>query len=219
MEVSDEQKSQIRAEEVFREAVRAELKSDSTHDSFRAKIVTWLNKPLGIWFLSAVLVAGISETHRLYQSRQAEVKAEIESRKEAERARLELIRKLDGEIAMRLNRVRDSVLAFAKGKLESPDIDVAGTHYPEFRDRTVTSLMYELQSVLDGPENQSVRDALGQWFILQHWEAHKGFAEKQGGTFDALKFFMTLLSKVFIARWGEDINKIIHGSADFQTNE
>jgi hypothetical protein len=112
---------------------------------------------------------------------------------------------------MRLNRVRDSVLAFAKDKLKRPDVEIAGTHYPEFRDRSVTSLIYELQSVLDGPERQSVRDALGQWFILQHWEAHKGFAEKQGETFDALGFFRPVMSKVFIPRWSKDIDEIISG--------
>ena len=78
MELSDEQKAHIRAEEIFREAVRREPKPGSATDSLTTKIIKWFNQPLGIWFLSAVLVTGISEAHKSYQSRQAKVKSEIE---------------------------------------------------------------------------------------------------------------------------------------------
>ena len=116
MELSDEQKAHIRAEEIFREAVRREPKPGSATNSLTTKIIKWFNQPLGIWFLSAVLVTGISEAHKSYQSRQAKVKSEIESQMATRRARLELIRKLDGEIAMRLNRVQGTCIGIREGQ-------------------------------------------------------------------------------------------------------
>ena len=120
MKLSDQLKDRIRAEEVFREQIRTELRSNSAPKNIKNKITTWLNKPLCIWFLSAVLATGISEAYKNYQSAQAEERADMELEKVAESTKLELVRKLDGEIAMRpLNRVRDSTLGLRTSLIDA----------------------------------------------------------------------------------------------------
>ena len=58
--LSEEQKSLIRAEEAFRESVRAALAADKGERSRWQKIVDFLNMPVGGWVLGTVLVAGFS---------------------------------------------------------------------------------------------------------------------------------------------------------------
>jgi predicted outer membrane lipoprotein len=58
--LSEEQKSLIRAEEAFREAVRAELAAGKGERSRWEKVVDFLNMPIGGWVLGTVLVAAFS---------------------------------------------------------------------------------------------------------------------------------------------------------------
>jgi predicted outer membrane lipoprotein len=58
--LSEEQKRLIRAEEAFREAVRAELAADKAERSWWQKVLDFLNMPVGGWVLGTVLVAAFS---------------------------------------------------------------------------------------------------------------------------------------------------------------
>jgi hypothetical protein len=58
--LSEDQKSLIRAEEAFRDAVRAELAAGKGERSRWQKVVDFLNMPVGGWVLGTVLVAGFS---------------------------------------------------------------------------------------------------------------------------------------------------------------
>jgi predicted outer membrane lipoprotein len=58
--LSEEQKSLIRAEEAFREAVRAELAAEKGGRSRWQRLVDFLNMPIGGWVLGTVLVAAFS---------------------------------------------------------------------------------------------------------------------------------------------------------------
>jgi predicted outer membrane lipoprotein len=58
--LNEEQKSLIRAEETFRDAVRAELAVGKGERSAWQKVVDFLNMPIGGWVLGTVLVAAFS---------------------------------------------------------------------------------------------------------------------------------------------------------------
>ena len=58
--LSEEQKSLIRAEEAFRDAVRAELAAGKGGRSRWQKLLEFLNMPVGGWVLGTVLVAAFS---------------------------------------------------------------------------------------------------------------------------------------------------------------
>ena len=58
--LSEEQKSLIRAEEAFREAVRTELAAGKGARSSWQKVLDFLNMPIGGWVLGTVLVAAFS---------------------------------------------------------------------------------------------------------------------------------------------------------------
>ena len=58
--LSEEQKSLIRAEEAFRDAVRAELAAAKGGRSWWHKLLEFLNMPVGGWVLGTVLVATFS---------------------------------------------------------------------------------------------------------------------------------------------------------------
>ncbi|PYI92450.1 MAG: hypothetical protein DME97_08980 [Verrucomicrobia bacterium] len=210
MQLSEKDKMRIRSEELYREEVRRELANNTLPKSFPKRFLRWLGTPLGLWFLSAILLGSITEAYKTFQTKQVQERARADAEQAEERMRRELIRKLDAEIALRLNRVNDRVLAFAKDKLTTLDVEEAGriVHYPEFRDRSMTSLMFELQGSLEKAEQKAVRVAMGKWFILQHWEAHKGFAQQHGG-WDALSFFEPLLYDIYIERWRKDVDAII----------
>ena len=194
-----------------RARIRADVQMRRKPPSFGERIIDLLNKPLGLWFLSAVLLGGLTEGYKSFQAAQQVELAKAEAAASKERARTESIRKLDGEISLRLNQVRDRVLAFTRGKLATIDPEEAGriVHFADYKERSMTSLMYELQSMLSGPEQHAVRFAMSQWFILLHWEAHKGSTERNGGAFSRSGFFMPLLQGIFIDRWRRDIDAIL----------
>src|SRR5262245_58365748 len=58
--LSEEQRNLIRAEEGFREAVRAELAAVKGERSWWQKVLDFLNMPVGGWVLGTVLVAAFS---------------------------------------------------------------------------------------------------------------------------------------------------------------
>jgi predicted outer membrane lipoprotein len=58
--LTPDQKALIRAEEEFREQVRAELATIRPAPSWRKRLLNFLNMPVGGWFLGTVLVAAFS---------------------------------------------------------------------------------------------------------------------------------------------------------------
>jgi hypothetical protein len=214
MNLSDEEKNRIRSEEFYRKIIQNEIDKENSKSGFD-KVLFWLNKPLGIWFLSAVLIGGISEGFKYFQTKQDQLRSELQIEEERIRTKRELVDKLDGEIALRLNRVRDQVLSFSRDKITTLNLENAGliVHYPEFRDRSLTSLMFELQSALQdldkNNESLEVQKALHNWFKIQNWESYKGSIEGNGGTFSKRSFFLPLIGRIFVDRWKDDIDNII----------
>jgi hypothetical protein len=92
--LSEDQKSLIRAEEAFREAVRAELAAGKGERSRWQKIVDFLNMPVGGWVLGTVLVAGFSFLWTQAYERLHVVEREVAERRANAQKDVELVTRL-----------------------------------------------------------------------------------------------------------------------------
>lgn len=140
----------IRLEEIFRAEVRTSLRPSRTTAQ---KVFDFFNSSLGVFFLSAVLLGGLStgitkwlEGHQKRSQEQ------------------ETIRRLDIEIAYRIQQVRvlssgvisytqlNTVKAALLGKSEvDPKAGVLGEFYPifpDYVDRTLFFLIWQLRSTV-----------------------------------------------------------------------
>jgi len=179
--LSSEEKSRIRAEEVFRQEVRRELEAGSTPRSRGQKLWTLLNSSFALWFLSSVVIAsltGIVTTYERTHNEQAQ-KADRQTR-------------LTTEIGFRVENGVSAVLAdeqrIRAGEALSP-FDVYGdglnyldnrvfyrggtnpeqidySVYAEYRDRKFRSLLVELKSVADKSAIPALVDADAQYMEL-----------------------------------------------------
>jgi hypothetical protein len=100
-------KQRIRAEEIFRDEVRKQLKGPSVATG---RVFELLNKPFVIWALSSLILAGVTALYAAWQGHQTEAKK-----------RGDMIEKLDFEIDARFSQF-----------LESMEDLVAEPHSPAF---------------------------------------------------------------------------------------
>jgi hypothetical protein len=87
--LSNEERQHLRAEEIFRQEVRRDIEARVQDRSRRAKFWHALNTPFVLWVLSSIVVGSFGWAFSTFQA----------SRDEKAR-NLELVRKLDTEIAI-----------------------------------------------------------------------------------------------------------------------
>lgn len=171
--VSDEQRLQIRAEEVFRQEVRHALEQQKAPPSARTKAWAILNSSFVLWLLSSVLVSGLTAAYARYQDARA-----------ARAQQQDLVRRLDTEIGNRIYHTRvglevdrDNV---ERGAYELTVRDVYArlggylnntaeggnqdySVFPEHRSRNFPSLLIELTSLVAADELGEVAAALAAY--------------------------------------------------------
>lgn len=164
--LTDEEKNQIRLEEIFRHHVRKELEKINTPSSHLARLVSFFNTGLGLWLLSTLAVGFISWGYGEWSRHQ-----------ENQRNTTELIRKLDLEIGVRLRHF-DVVITNANSLktyyialwgLEQPSGIIEGlpnTVFPEFSRRSFRSLLWELYTVVPSTEKAKIIAALRKAQVL-----------------------------------------------------
>ena len=173
--ITDEQKAQIRAEEIFRLELRRELKPSYSRNSRGARLWSLLNSSFALWFLSSVVLAALTSTYAAWQAKKSE---------EARKA--EIARRLDTEIGNRLSQalwaLRDDEVGIKKGSLYAPRwiyanvgdyLDNFFVHdpsnprdfsvYPEYRNRSFRSLILELDTVVNVDAQPDLRMALSAY--------------------------------------------------------
>jgi hypothetical protein len=89
--LTEEEKSRIRSEEVFRLAVIRELEGRSLRPSLSKRFWLLLNSSFALWFLSSVVLAGLTGWFESYQARHNE-----------QIRKTEIARRLDTEIGNRM---------------------------------------------------------------------------------------------------------------------
>jgi len=152
----------IRAEEIFRDEVRRSLDGPISRAE---KLGAFLNSPLGLFLLSAVFLSSLSAfaTH-WYEAQQKKA------------ATSETVRRLDIEIGHRLERLTiliQPVVTYTQlhsareaivGKHDTdPDVGRLGEFeaiFPEFENRTLFFLIWELKRSLAGTEAESLTKPL-----------------------------------------------------------
>lgn len=95
LQLSDADRARVRAEEIFRSEVRAELEQRK-QPSRGARLLEFLNQPVILWLLSSVVVGLISWQYTRWEERQSQ-----QQQTQAE------IRNLDLEVHGRLRRAAD----------------------------------------------------------------------------------------------------------------
>lgn len=166
--LSEEEKSLIRTEEIFRAEVRRELEAKEP-PSHAKKVWTFLNSSFALWFLSSVVLAGLTTAVTAYQAKRSEQlrKVQIERRLDTE---------ISSRIGLTLRTVRLERAKIAGGEAQGPGTAYGTAEsyldnsfpktswdfsiYPGYKARTFRSLVSELTSVADPSEQPDLREAI-----------------------------------------------------------
>jgi len=180
--LSDEEKQHLRAEEIFRQEVRLELKAAAPKQSKMGRFWSALNTPFVLWMLSSVLIGFFGWAY-----------STIQSSRDANARNEELVRKLDVEITNRIQETLGVIGPFVNevvltereasriievpalgapdrvsGLVEraasraiailnnAPKADRASGIYPEYNWRTFLSLIAELQPLVSPSERKEL---------------------------------------------------------------
>ena len=153
--MTDDEKEKIRKEEIFRQEVRTQIES-TPPPTRSARAWKFLNSPFGLWVLSSIVVSGLGLLYAGWSSHQAKVEANHT-----------VERRLDVEIARRLLKFEKDLKATVKNNyqydwyatslhnLKSSDNPV----FSEFKLRSLSSLLLELELVVSTAQQQSINTA------------------------------------------------------------
>lgn len=153
--LSDDEKNRIRAEEIFRQEVRKELEP-TPPPTRTARILEFLNSPLGLWMLSSIVISGLGFLYANFSAQQAKV--------EANRT---IERRLNIEIARRLQKFKKLLETTVEKNYEFNWYNTAlwslnssdNPVFIEFKLRTLSSLLLELEAVVPTAQQQSIDTA------------------------------------------------------------
>ena len=156
--ISEQEKEKIRQEEIYRREIRQEIAKTAQRDTFTQKIWAFLNCPLGLWFLSTIAIGIISWSYSQWQANQVQIQEYQKQR-----------RKLNMEVASRIQTFKN-FLANAQNKeqlyysisfLDDPEVDRFNLFiFPEFRKRSLRSLLWELNELVEKDEQADINEAI-----------------------------------------------------------
>ena len=134
-------------------------------NSYDSRLLSFLNSAFCLWFLSSVVLGAVSYFYTKWEKTRGEALVKAQAQEQVEVERIRTIRKLDSEIASRLNysAVAMQVLSAAEG----PDFDLNKPElvndalrvlerpteaaypvnvFPEYSGRGFQSLLWELKT-------------------------------------------------------------------------
>jgi hypothetical protein len=171
--LTEEDRVRIKEEEIFREEVRLTLQPPApvSKPTFRSRAWTLVNSSIVLWFLSSVVIAGVTQLYSCQQSQHAE-----QVRKH------ELQRRLDTEIG---NRIYQTVAGLDVWKtnvahggwtgttrgtygqmaqyLNNALTNVDYSVFSEYRSRSFSSLLIELSTLVEPSEVADLKDTLSAY--------------------------------------------------------
>lgn len=170
--LSEEERTRIKEEEIFRDEVRRSLQQPTPRSFFESRVWKLLNASIVLWLLSSVVVTGLTQWYSHQQSVQAEQAKKRESQ-----------RQLETEIGNRLHQTINGLevwkrnvdqggftgttqgtynqIASYLNNTVGPYVDYSV--FPEYRSRTFSSLLLELSSLLEAGDRAEVAKALGAY--------------------------------------------------------
>ena len=155
-QLSTAAKQRIRAEEIFREEVRRELRPEK---STAAKVRGAFNKPLMLWFLSSVVLGGLSWSYSGWEEKRA-----VRAQNHAEIVRLDIeVRGRLTRSSVRLEAARDTV-----GLLDAIDMLNKGAEiFPDLDNRPLEGLLLQLIWLAPDEEKADLEIARGAYQELR----------------------------------------------------
>jgi hypothetical protein len=158
--LSPQDKARIRAEEIFREEVRREIEANNPKQSPQDNAWSILNSSFALWFLSSVVVAGITAAFAKYQKNHS---ARMQKNEIQRRIQTEVSSRIaEGLIAMRLDLKRidkgqafwatsiyNEALSYLDNQVTDGTKILDFSSYSEYRFRKLRSLLFELTSVAE----------------------------------------------------------------------
>lgn len=151
MDLSDEDREKIQAEEIFRSEVRRKLASGQER-SLGKRLIAFLNTGLGLWLLSTVAVGSISLAYAALQSHLA---VAAEQRVRLERTETEVVGRLlqwqkilsHPSLKSEIKTPEDFAI-FHEMLMSAPSTQSAGIRvhaiFPEFQTTPTIALLFEL---------------------------------------------------------------------------
>ena len=145
--LTDEDKEHIRLEEVFRKEVSESL---LVRETFLQKIFKYLNSGLGIFLLSSVFISGFSAIYANYQEN-------LLNNAHSKKVEVELAYRLSFFPLLTQDRFTFTQLHSVRGALSGsaeahPQVGLLGEYqpiFPEFKDRTLMSILWENKNSFD----------------------------------------------------------------------
>jgi hypothetical protein len=152
--LTDDQKNQIRLEEIYRQEVCKSLQPIKTR---KGQFLAFLNSPLGLWILSSILLTAITAAWTTWSIR-----------RDKDRSKNERIFKMKTEINYRLSQAEEGLetrefLNMALAPMTEPTSAgaIAGPPaFPEFDKRSVKSLLIEWQTIASEVEKNNITELL-----------------------------------------------------------
>ncbi|HEX8163988.1 MAG TPA: hypothetical protein VF538_19110 [Pyrinomonadaceae bacterium] len=219
--LTDEDKERIRLEELYRHEVAKELgKKKSKWEDISA----FVNSAVFIWFLSSVVLGLISFAYTKWESgREDERRKHEQELKLAQENKL-IARKLDAEIASRLSYFatqsmrpnETTVINKIVVGLEKPSaIDYPINVFPEYANRSLRSLLWELLQVVPDNEAGEIRLAYDKSKILYSIylaDFQRASQAKTGqsnrGLLEIIKNLLSIRQAFDLERWGKPFSSI-----------
>ena len=150
-------KTRIRAEEIFRAEVRAGLEPPST---FWGRLNKFLTTPLGTILVSSVIAGGVSWTYN-------EIKIDME----LERRQYQSMLRLDSEISWRVQQFIVAFRTFEKkaGSLENFERPQQIFYlFDDYKDRPTSSLLRQLHDLVNEKESVDIKTAYNTLIFVRY---------------------------------------------------
>jgi hypothetical protein len=186
----EDEKGHIREEEIFRQEVRREIEKLRTSQSGGKRLWSLLNSSFALWFLSSVVLGGLTAAIARYNAHSAR-----------EMQRAEVQRRLNTEISSRIQASLDAMRVeeqrVERGQQSFPSWEystawhylnntftydgapVDFSIYPEYQKRSFQSLMYELNTLADRDTIPTIQDAQRTLKNLEQLADQAGVGEDQ----------------------------------------
>lgn len=159
--LTEEEKERIRAEEIFRYEIQQQLTNERKKDS---RLWNIINSAFFLWFMSTIIVGVISVSYSNFVKNREDQRRKEEAAQIIEQEKRVAARKIDAEVSNRLyyfaqlSKFKEhDAPTNAIFILEKPSsVDYPVSVFPEFANRNLQSLLWELLQVVPESEKKEV---------------------------------------------------------------
>lgn len=161
--LSDEEKTRIKSEEIFRHEIQREIEKQHGKKSKWAAVSSIMNSAFLLWFLSTVLVGAGTFFYARSERRKEDERRQYERKQTQEREMEIAEKKIDAEITSRLNYF--STIYSKEGFkalfiLDKPlEASYPVNVFPEYGNRSMQSLLWEMLQVIPQKEKPELVEA------------------------------------------------------------